>query len=293
MWRERIAGGDSCSAPESTDDCEAAAWWPDSAGERLGADPLRRGGETGGGDEPALPWRGGEPLDGVPELDTDATSAEARPTVLGFGDAWAVLMVELRRHRRRLRPLAVEAMLTESESRTRSGERNCAAGDSGNVDGLPAAIVNEREAGVGVGTVEVGDVRNSLAPEMGSPGPGGTMVRPAPAPLACGKVWAWVSPTWCGLGKTDAATWGATGAAGRGGATGSAWAVRERERERETTLRTRSRRLPVDEDGVRGRDLPLTLRDLSDVGVGVGIPLTVSGSTAEERSRLAKKGGRL
>lgn len=259
----------------------------------MGAGALRRGGETGGGDEPALPWRGGEPLDGVPEPDTDATSADARPMVLGFGDAWGVLMVELRRHRRRLRPLAVEAMLTESESRTRSGERNCAAGDSGNAVGLPAASVNERVAGVGVGTVEVGDVRNSLAPEMGSPGAGGMMVRPAPGPFVCGKVWACASPTWCGLGKTDAATWGGTGAAGRGGATGSAWVMRERERERETTLRTRSRRLPVDEDGVRGRDLPLTLSDLSDAGVGVGIPLSVYGPTAEEWSRLVKEGGRL
>jgi hypothetical protein len=69
--------------------------------------------------------------------------------------------------------------------------------------------------------------------------------------------------------------------------------VRERERddERETTLRTRSRRLPVDDDGVRGRALPLTPSDLLPVGVGVGIPLSVS--VVEKLLRLTKAGGRL
>jgi len=79
-------------------------------------EPFRRGGEAGG-DEVKLP----------PELDTDATSADARLMVLRLGEGAAMgvleLVVELRRHRRRLRPLAVEAMLTESESLTRSGER--------------------------------------------------------------------------------------------------------------------------------------------------------------------------
>jgi hypothetical protein len=101
---------DSWGVFESTDDCEVAAWWPDRAGERLTMEPFRRGGEAGG-DAVRLP----------PEPDTDATSADARPMVLRLGEL--ELMVELRRHRRRLRPLAVEAMLTESESLTRSGER--------------------------------------------------------------------------------------------------------------------------------------------------------------------------
>ena len=80
-------------------------------------EPFRRGGEAGG-EAVRLP----------PELETDATSADARPMVLRLGEGAAMLgvlelVVELRRHRRRLRPLAVEAMLTESESLTRSGER--------------------------------------------------------------------------------------------------------------------------------------------------------------------------
>ena len=114
--------GESCRPFESTDDCDAAAWWPDRAGERLITEPLRWRGEMGGEDE----LRGGE-LGAPPEWDTDATSAEARPVVLRFegGCAAVVVVVELRRHSRRLRPLAVEAMLTESESRTWSGERKC------------------------------------------------------------------------------------------------------------------------------------------------------------------------
>jgi hypothetical protein len=108
-----MAGGANCGAFESTDDCEVATWWPDRAGERLTMEPFRRGGEAGG-DAVWLP----------PELDTDATSADARPMVLRLGEgALFVVVVELRRHRRRLRPLAVEAMLTESESLTRSGVR--------------------------------------------------------------------------------------------------------------------------------------------------------------------------
>ena len=83
-------------------------------------EPFRRGGEAGK-DVAKFP----------PEPDTDATSADARPVVLRLGEAVAVLgvvelavvVVELRRQRRRLRPLAVEAILTESESLTRSGER--------------------------------------------------------------------------------------------------------------------------------------------------------------------------
>jgi hypothetical protein len=83
-----------------------------------------------------------------------------------------------------------------------------------------------------------------------------------------------------------------SGGACRGGAGDSAWFVRERERERETTLRTRSRRLPVEEDGVRECVLlmPFTPRAFLDTGVGVGIPLSVSG--AGEWLRLTNEGGR-
>ena len=140
--------------------------------------------------------------------------------------------------------------------------------------GLPAATVNARVVGVGVGTVDVGDAWSSL-PMRGSSGAGGTMVRPF-----VGSVWAWESVAVPG-----------TDVAGSGDAADVARFVRERERDRETTLRTRSRRLPVDEDGVRGRALPLAPRDLSDTGIGVGRPLSVSG--AEEWSRLARGGGRL
>ncbi len=117
-----MPGEDNCGTFESTEDREAAAW-PDRAGERLTVEPFRRGGEAGG-DAVKLP----------PELDTDATSADARPVVLRLGEGAAamlgvlLLVVELRRHRRRLRPLAVEAMLTESESLTRSGVRYCGSG---------------------------------------------------------------------------------------------------------------------------------------------------------------------
>jgi hypothetical protein len=149
-------------------------------------EPLRRGGE--GGD--ALPW---VPLD----WETDATSAEARPIVLRLGEAGgAGALVELRRHNRRLRPLAVEVMLIESESRTPSGERNCVVRDSGYELGLLAATVNARAvAGVGVGMVDVGDDCSSFGlATMGSPGPGGLMARPTPLPpLLAGIVWAWVS----------------------------------------------------------------------------------------------------
>lgn len=47
----------------------------------------------------------------------------------------------------------------------------------------------------------------------------------------------------------------------------------------------------MDEDGVKGRVLPLTPSDLADMGVGVGIPLSLSG--AEVWSKLAIGGGRL
>ena len=139
--------------------------------------------------------------------------------------------------------------------------------------GLPTATVNARAVGVGVGTVDVGDAWSSLPLAMkGSPGGGGTMARPF-----VGRVWAW---------ESAAVPWGGSGAAA-----GVARFVRERERDRETTLRTRSRRLPVDEDGVRGRALPLALSDFSDTGIGVGSPLSVSG--VEKWSRLARGGGRL
>ena len=80
--------------------------------------------------------------------------------VLRLGEGAAlelvVVVVELRRHRRRLRPLAVEAMLTESESLTRSGVRYWDSGEGATV-GLLAAMVNARVLGVGA-PAEVGDV---------------------------------------------------------------------------------------------------------------------------------------
>ena len=86
---------------EFTDDCEVATRWPDSAGDRLTIKPFRRGVEEGG-DAVLLP----------PELDTYAMSADARPEVLRLGEGTALeLVVELRLHRRRLQPLAVEAKL--------------------------------------------------------------------------------------------------------------------------------------------------------------------------------------
>jgi hypothetical protein len=114
------------------------------------------------------------------------------------------------------------------------------------------------------------------------------MKRPG-APLLLGPGgWAWGI---CISGLTIAVD-AASGGPGRGAAGGSAWFVREREREeeRETTLRTRSRRLPVEEDGVRGRVLllPFTPRVFLDTGVGVGIPLSVS--EVEEWGRLIEVG---
>jgi hypothetical protein len=288
-----MTGGDNCDAFESTDDREVAAWWPDSAGERLIMEPFRRGGEAGG-----------EAVKLPPELDTDATSADARPVVLRLGEGAdtmveglepVVVVVELRRHRRRLRPLAVEVMLTESESRTRSGERYCASGKGVTIE-LLAGTVNARVLGVGA-PAEVGDVWNSPVPIMDSLGAGGTMVRPGPPLLLGPGGWAWESATWCDCmsGLTVAVDAALGGGAGRGGAGGSAWFVREREREeeRETTLRTRSRRLPVEEEGVRGRVLflPCALRVFMYTGVGVGIPLSVSGS--DEWSGVTNEGGRL
>ncbi len=124
-------------------------------------------------------------------------------------------------------------------------------------------------------------------------GAGGTMVRPgAPLLLRLGG-WVWGI---CMSGLTVAAD-AAFSEAGRGGAGGSAWFVREREREeeRETTLRTRSRRLPVEEDGVRGRVLllPFTPRVSLYTGVGVGIPLSVSGAGKWLRLPNANEVGRL
>lgn len=281
-----MTGGDNRGAFESTEDCEAAAWWPDKAGERLTMEPFRRGGEEGG-DAVRL----------VLDLDMDATSADARPVEESALDAVPalVLAVELRRHRRRLRPLAVEVMLTESESRPRSGERNC---DSGKAAVLVVRLLGTVKARVlGVGTpAEVGEVWNSVVPVMDAVWPGGTMVRPCPSLvlLLGASGWAWESVVGrciCISGPTvdavDAAL-GVAGLEGRGGAGGSAWFVRRREREDErvTTLRTRSRRLPVEEDGVRGRVLLMffALRVFWDAGVGVGIPFSICGTGDEESS---------
>jgi hypothetical protein len=77
-----------------------------------------------------------------------------------FGEV--VLALELRRHRRRLRALVVEDILTESESRTRAGERNWDSGTAGL--GLLAVTLNERSC-VGV---DVGEVWNSFVPVIDS-----------------------------------------------------------------------------------------------------------------------------
>lgn len=71
---------------------------------------------------------------------------------------------------------------------------------------------------------------------------------------------------------------------------GSTRFVREDERE-EMTLRTRSRRLPVDDDGTKGRVALLTPSSLLGAGVGVGIPLSVS--NAVDLSSFVKEEGRL
>jgi hypothetical protein len=171
------------------DDCEVATWWPESAGERLTFEFLRRGGDEGGDARPVGLGEGERraPL----ELDTEATSADARPVVLRLGDAWAVLIVELRRQSRRFRPLAVEVMLTESESRTQSGESSC---DSGKPAGLLVARVNARC--ITLRSADVGEAWNSLTPVTDAPGPGGTMERAGLLPFFVGGcVWAWGSAT--------------------------------------------------------------------------------------------------
>lgn len=242
------------------DDCEAAAWWPDNAGERLTVEPLRRGGEAGGL--------------GSDDLRTDATRTDGRVERCCFGEE--VLVVELRRHRRRLRPLAVDVMLAVSESRIRLGERSC---DSGT--GWLPATVNARCC-VGVGAEEVGETRGSSVVPV---------IESVEVPFArVGE------STLRGSELMMAANWGAEGVVtDEVGAVGSA---REREREderEETTLRTRSRRLLDDDDGASGRWLPSRPRVLFELGVGVGIPLSNSNAAellmvdkAEGRVRLAR-----
>jgi hypothetical protein len=144
------------------------------------------------------------------------------------------------------------------------------------VVGLLTGTVNARVLGVGA-PVEVGDVWSSAVPVMVLLGAGGTIKRPG-APLLPGPGdWEWG----IGISVLTVAVDAASGGPGRGGAGGSAFVrEREREEERETTLRTRSRRLPVEDDGVRGRVLllPFMPRVFLDTGVGVGIPLSVSGT---------------
>ena len=141
-----------------------------------------------------------------------------------------VLVVELRRQRRRLRPLAVEVILAVSESRI--GERNW---DSGTVGVVPT--VNAR-ACVGVGTDDVGEVRYSFVPVIDSVD--GAMTSAGPLPFARAK-----SSTLRGSVLMMGANCGPEGV----GTVGST-RVREREEEREVTaLRTRSRRLLDEDDG--------------------------------------------
>jgi hypothetical protein len=194
-----------------------------------------------------------------------------------------VLVVELRRHSRLLRPLAVEEMLTESGSRTRSGERNCDSGGAG----LLTATVKAR-LWAEKGTEDVGEDWNSAPPIIESAED--TIVRPWSLPFAI-RVGVWGSAAGCSSELTATAGFGAIGKGGVG-VGGSARFVREREDEREeTTLRTRSRRLPVDDEGVKECMLRLAPNDLVDAGVGVGILLYVS--DAVDPSSLVKEGGRL
>jgi hypothetical protein len=165
-----------------------------------------------------------------------------------------VLVVELRRQRRRLRPLAVEEILAVSESRI--GESNW---DSGTV----VATVNAR-ACVGVGAEDVGEVRYSFVPVMDSVERATTSA--GPFPFACAK-----SSTLHGSVLMMVANCGPEGVVGTVGST----QVREREDEREVTaLRTRSCRLLDEDDIANLRWLLSRLRVLLGVGVGVGITLS-------------------
>jgi hypothetical protein len=207
-------------------------------------------------------------------LVTDATRTDGSALErCCFGDE--LLVVELRRHRRRLRPLAVDEMLAVSESRIRLGERNCVSGT-----GLLPATVNAR-ACVGVGAEDVGEVRGSIVPVIES-------VEGSPCMVPFARVGERGSSTLRGSVLMMAANCGPDGGLG---AVGSA-REREREEEREeTTLRTRSRRLLDDEDGANGRWLPSRPRVLLELGVGVGIPLSNSG--AGELLMLVKAEGRV
>jgi hypothetical protein len=70
-YRARLAST-CCFAPGADVDVgvDAAAWWPDRAGERLTVERFRCGGEEGG-----------DALGLLLEWDTDATRADARPAV--------------------------------------------------------------------------------------------------------------------------------------------------------------------------------------------------------------------
>lgn len=236
-------------------------------------EPLRRDGEAGVVDG----------SDDLRALVTDPPKTDGRAVErCCLGDE--VLVVELRRHKRRLRPLAVDDMLAVSESRIRLGERNC---DSGT--GWLPATVNAR-ACVGVGAEDVGETRGSfVVPVIES-------VEGSPCMVPLARVGDRGSSTLRGSELMMAANCGAEGVVTEEvGAVGSA-RVREREDDREeTTLRTRSRRLLDDEDGASGRWLPSRPRVLLELGVGVGIPLSNSSDgellivdKAEGRVRLAR-----
>ena len=208
-------------------------------------------------------------------LVTDATRTDGSAVErCCFGDD--VLVVDLRRHRRRLRPLAVDEMLAVSESRIRLGERNW---DSGT--GLLPATVNAR-ACVGVGAEDVEELCDSFVPVIESD-------EGSPCTVPFARIGERGSSTLRGSVLMMAANCGPDGAAAE--EVGSA---REREREderEETTLRTRSRRLLDDEDGANGRWVPSRPRVLLELGVGVGIPL--SNSDAGELLILDKAEGRV
>jgi hypothetical protein len=230
-------------------------------------EPLRRGGEAGV-DELLVLRRSEDER----ALVTDATRTDGSALErCCFGDE--LLVVELRRHRRRLRPLAVDEMLAVSESRIWLGERNC---DSGT--GWLVATVNAR-ACVGVGAEDVGEMRGSVVP----------LIESVEGSVPFARVGERGSSTLRGSVLMMAANCGPDGAA-----TEEVGSAREREREderEETTLRTRSRRLLDDEDGANVRWLLSRPRVLLELGVGVGIPLSNSG--AGELLILVKAEGRV
>jgi hypothetical protein len=137
-----------------------------------------------------------------------------------------MLVVELQRQSRRLRPPEVEVIL--AVSKLQIGERNW---DSGMVGVVPT------RACVGVGTEDAGEVRYSFVPVIDSVDGATTSAGPFPFPFAQAR-----SSTLRGSVLMMAANCGAKEV--------GTVQVREREDGREVmTLRTRSHRLLDEDDG--------------------------------------------